>query len=240
METRTLGIEEELLVVDPRTRSVTSRAHHVLREHAARPGGAPLDQELFRHQLETRTEPGLEVSALVGEVVAARRGAAESAAAQGLAVAVAGAVPLGLGDPERPAEPSTTPEDRYLGIVETFADVARLGTTCGMHVHVGIDSDEEGVACLDRIAPWLPVLLALSANSPYAGGRDTGYASWRAQQWSSWPSAGPTEAFGSLEGYRRVCERMIASGAARDEGMLYFDARLSRATRRWRCGCSTR
>ena len=96
-----------------------------------------------------------------------------------------------------------------------------------MHVHVAIESAEEGVGCIDRIAPWLPVLLAASANSPYAEGRDTGYASWRTQLWSTWPSAGPTEPFGSLAGYRRACERMIASGAARDPGMLYFDARLS-------------
>ena len=117
--------------------------------------------------------------------------------------------------------------DRYRDMAETFGQVARRGTTCGMHVHVAIESAEEGVRCLDRIAPWLPVLLAMSANSPYAEGRDTGYASWRTQLWSTWPSAGPTEAFGSVAGYRRACDRMIASGAARDTGMLYFDARLS-------------
>ena len=117
--------------------------------------------------------------------------------------------------------------ERYRDMAETFGQVARRGTTCGMHVHVAIDSPEEGVGCIDRIAPWLPVLLAVSTNSPFEEGRDTGYASWRTQLWSTWPSAGPTEPFGSLAGYRRACERMIASGAARDPGMLYFDARLS-------------
>src|SRR4051794_17771273 len=96
-----------------------------------------------------------------------------------------------------------------------------------MHVHVAIESPEEGVRCIDRIVPWFPVLLAVSTNSPFSEGSDTGYASWRTQQWSTWPSAGPTERFGSLAGYRRVSERMVASGAARDSGMLYFDARLS-------------
>ncbi len=124
-------------------------------------------------------------------------------------------------------EPVITDNDRYRDMAEAFGQIARRGTTCGMHVHVAIESDEEGVRCIDRIAPWLPILLAVSANSPYAEGRDTGYASWRTQLWSTWPSAGPTEAFGSLAGYRRACERMIASGAARDPGMLYFDARLS-------------
>jgi carboxylate-amine ligase len=154
-------------------------------------------------------------------VVAGRRTAAEAAAAVGLAVAVSGAVPLAL------AEPVVSDNDRYRDMAQTFGQVARRGTTCGMHVHVAISSDEEGVRCLDLIAPWLPVLLAMSANSPFAEGRDTGYASWRTQEWSNWPSAGPTEAFGSVAGYRLACERMIASGAARDAGMLYFDARLS-------------
>jgi carboxylate-amine ligase len=96
-----------------------------------------------------------------------------------------------------------------------------------MHVHVEIGSQDEGVAVIDRIAPWLPTLLALSANSPFVDGRDTRYASWRAQLWARWPTAGPTERFGSLAGYREVCRMLLDSGAARDEGMFYFDARLS-------------
>jgi carboxylate-amine ligase len=96
-----------------------------------------------------------------------------------------------------------------------------------MHVHVGIEDPEEGVAVIDRIGPWLPALRAVSANSPYAEGRDTGYASWRSQLWSHWPSAGPTEAFSSLAAYRQLCHELMEFGAARDSGMLYFDARLS-------------
>jgi carboxylate-amine ligase len=226
MDTRTLGVEEELLVVDPSTRTVTSRAPEVLRQHAEDHAGAlgadaPLDQELFRHQLETRTEPARDLDDVVAQVLAGRRRAVEAAAARDLAVAACATIPTRLDEPE------VTADDRYRDMVGTYGAVARLGTTCGMHVHVAIESEEEGVACLDRIAPWLPVLLAVSTNSPYADGGDTGYASWRSQQWATWPSAGPTEAFGSVAGYRRACERMLASGAARDTGMLYFDARLS-------------
>ena len=221
METRTVGVEEELLVVDPATRSVTSRAREVLRAHHDRHDAEELDQELFRHQLETRTDPFRDVDDVVRQAVAARREASEAAAEHDLAVAACAAVPVGVEEPE------VSPDDRYRDMVDRYGAVARLGTTCGMHVHVGIESDEEGAGCLDRIAPWLPVLLAASVNSPFADGGDTGYASWRTQQWSTWPSAGPTEPFGSLAGYRRACEQMIASGAARDPGMLYFDARLS-------------
>ena len=96
-----------------------------------------------------------------------------------------------------------------------------------MHVHVAIDSDEQGVAVIDRIAPWLPVLVAIAANSPFHEGEDTGYASWRSESWGAWPSAGGTEQFGSLAGYREACRFLMESGAALDEGMLYFPARLS-------------
>jgi glutamate---cysteine ligase / carboxylate-amine ligase len=223
VDPRTVGVEEELLLIDPATRSVSSRAPEVLGDHAGhpRPAGGELDKELFRHQLEIRSEPSRDLDRVVGDIVAGRRTAGEAATALGLGVAVCASVPLAMD------EPVISDNDRYRDMAETFGQVARRGTTCGMHVHVAIDSPEEGVRCLDRITPWLPVLLAVSANSPYDEGRDTSYASWRTQLWSTWPSAGPTEPFGSLAGYRRVCERMIASGAARDAGMLYFDARLS-------------
>jgi carboxylate-amine ligase len=228
VETRTVGVEEELLVIDPATRSVTSRAGEILRENVDHgPGGAPrratdeLDKELFRHQLEIRTDPVVGIDDVVRQVIAGRRTAGEAAATLGLAVAVSGSVPLAT------EEPVVSDNDRYRDMADTYGLVARRGTTCGLHVHVAIESPEEGVRCIDRIGPWLPALLAVSTNSPFAEGRETGYASWRTQLWSSWPSAGPTEPFGSLAGYRRVSERMIASGAARDSGMLYFDARLS-------------
>jgi carboxylate-amine ligase len=227
VRTRTVGVEEELLVVDPATRCVSSRAREVLREHDERRGHAShrpsdeLDKELFRHQLEIRTDPTRDVDVIVDEVLAGRRRAAEAAAALELAVAVCASVPLAMD------EPVISDNERYRDMAESFGQIARRGTTCGMHVHVAIESDEEGVCCIDRISPWLPILLAVSANSPYDDGLDTGYASWRTELWSTWPSAGPTERFGSLAGYRRASERMISSGAARDPGMLYFDARLS-------------
>lgn len=226
MDTRTVGVEEELLVVDPRTRSVVSRAADVLQAHDAHDVALPgsdddLDQELFRHQLETRTAPTRSTGDLVEQIVEARRAAGEAASERGLGVLACATVPTKLDEPE------VTPDARYRAMLEAYGDVARLGTTCGMHVHVAVTSPEEGVGCLDRIAPWLPVLLAMSTNSPFSGGRDTGYSSWRTQMWTSWPSAGPTERFGSAECYRQAVERLIASGAARDRGMLYWDARLS-------------
>lgn len=225
MQRRTVGVEEELLLIDPETRAAAPRSQQVLKFAAEHRLAAheQLDHELFRHQLETRTPPATDLGALRSDLVAARRAAAEAAAGVGLVTAATGAVPLPSGDPR------TTRNDRYLAMVETFGEVARPGGTCGMHVHVHISSDEEGVTVIDAITPWLPVLLAVSANSPFYHGRDTRYASWRSHSWSQWPSAGPVERFGSLAAYREVSRRLVASGAALDEGMLYYDARLSRA-----------
>ena len=226
MTPRTVGVEEELLLVDPATRAASPRSQQVLkhlREHGATPHATSdtLEQELFRHQLETRTDPATDLADTLAQLRAARRTAGEAAAQVGLAVVATGVSPAPLPEPE------VTRNDRYQDMVQTFGEVTRSAGTCGMHVHVAIESDEEGVAVIDRIAPWLPLLLAVSANSPIADGRDTAYASWRARLWSAWPSAGPTEAFGSAQAYRDVGQALIDSGAARDPAMLYFDARLS-------------
>jgi glutamate---cysteine ligase / carboxylate-amine ligase len=126
-----------------------------------------------------------------------------------------------------PIEPSVTREDRYERMTELYAMTAQEQLTCGCHVHVGISSADEAVAVLDRIRPWLAVLLALSANSPFWQGRDTSYASFRYQAWGRWPTAGPTEAFVTVEAYRQTVRQMVGTGTLLDSGMVYFDARLS-------------
>jgi carboxylate-amine ligase len=95
------------------------------------------------------------------------------------------------------------------------------------HVHVGIASRAEGTVAVDGMRPWLSVLLALSANSPFWRGTDTGYASYRTIACGRWPTWGPTERFGDPASYDARVAALIESGAALDEGMIYFDARLS-------------
>jgi carboxylate-amine ligase len=92
-----------------------------------------------------------------------------------------------------------------------------------------VDSPEEGVGVLDRIRTWLPLLVALSANSAIVDGEDTGYESFRFEAWNRWPASGPTEVFGSLAAYRQFEESLLSTGVIVDQGMLYLDARLSRA-----------
>lgn len=94
-------------------------------------------------------------------------------------------------------------------------------------MHVEIESEEEGVAILDRILIWLPVLLAISANSPYWNGVDSGYASYRWQAWSRWPTTGAAGIYGSAAAYHREIGQILSSGVPLDKANLYLDARLS-------------
>jgi glutamate---cysteine ligase / carboxylate-amine ligase len=228
---RTVGVEEELLLVNPDTfelESVSHRAVGAYRDQLTRGDSGDgeqdpdaIEQELFLQQLETATPPCTELDELRAQVRRCRRIASDAAAAAGARVVATGTPVIGRSDLK------VTPKSRYERIVHEFGEIGRQGAVCGMHVHVGVESDEEGVAVIDRIRPWLPVLLAISANSPFWHGRDTGYASWRSQVWKRWPSAGPAEPYGDVAGYRAAAVDLIELGAAVDLGMLYFDARLA-------------
>jgi glutamate---cysteine ligase / carboxylate-amine ligase len=225
---RKVGVEEELLLVDPETLELANAAGHVLHEHRREhrdddgsPASQELEGELLRHMVETHTDPAADLAVVEQDLREARRTALIAAEESGFALAAVATPPLG------PTDPAVSVNPRYEHIVDEFGDTGRGAGTLGMHVHVDIADDEEGVRVIDGLRPWLPLLVALSANSPYAAGRDTGYASWRHQVWTRWPTAGPAEQFGSAATYHRVGRSLIDTGAALDAGMLYYDARLA-------------
>ena len=229
MTIRSVGVEEELLLVEPGTGKPLAVAETALRTMDTDDGrqagaqghaGESLEFELQRQQLETNTKPCFELSELSEELRHGRSLAAEVAGRVGARVAALATSPVHV-------EPQMVHKGRYLQMAHAFGLTAYEQLTCGCHVHVSIASPEEGVAVIDRIRPWLPVLLALSANSPFWQGRDSAYASFRYQAWSRWPSAGPTDAFGSAEVYQQTVQQMVSTGTLLDTGMVYFDARLS-------------
>ncbi|MET7645911.1 glutamate--cysteine ligase [Streptomyces sp. NPDC005426] len=218
---RTVGVEEELLLVDAQSGEpqALSTAVLALAERRAE-GESVFESELHDQQLEFGTEPRAVMSELADEILRWRAEAAASAAGLGAAVVALATSPL-------PVNPSIGDGERYRWLAQRFGLTAREQLTCGCHVHVSVSSDEEGVAVLDRLRPWLPVLLALTSNSPFWQGRDTSYSSYRSRVWNRWPSAGPVEVFGSAERYHRQVEALVETGVLRDKGMVYFDARLS-------------
>jgi carboxylate-amine ligase len=213
---RTVGVEEELLLVDAETADPRAVANAVLAGHME----GVLVAELQQQQLEINTAPCGSLDDLLTEIRGWRRRAAELARSQGAEVAALATSPL-------PVAPALTPVGRYRRMADAFGLTAQEQLTCGCHIHVQVESDEEGAAVLDRIRPWLAPLLALSANSPLWQGLPAGYASYRYQVFGRWPTTGPQEAFGSAEGYRRAVSSLLATGTLLDQGMVYFDARLS-------------
>ncbi|WP_433803258.1 carboxylate-amine ligase [Actinomycetospora sp. CA-084318] len=212
--TRRMGVEEELLLVDPDDGSPLGLAPAVL------PAADDLDGEMRAEQVETGSVPHTDAEALVADLRRRRADAARAARTSGAAVAALATSPVAPG-------PATSVDGRYGRILDRFGAIATAQLTNGQHVHVEIASREEGVGILDRLGAWLPVLRALSANSPFWRGEDTGYASYRSLVWARMPSAGPSSVFGSVEAYDAAVAAMVATDTIVDDGMVYFDARLA-------------
>ncbi len=117
--------------------------------------------------------------------------------------------------------------DQYEAIAERYGAIAHDSAVCGLHVHVGVPDRELAVQVTSRLRLWLPLVLAISANSPLHAGKDTGHASWRSVQLERWPSLGPTPECESAADYDRTVASLVASGAALDETMAYWYARPS-------------
>jgi carboxylate-amine ligase len=215
-------VEEELLLVDPETGEPRALSAAVLARAAHDDACQDVfEKELHDQMLEFNTHPQSAMESLHAEIVRCRKEAARHAGQIGCAVAALATSPL-------PVSPAIGINRRYQWMAEEYGIATREQLVLGCHVHVAVVSDEEGVAVIDRVRPWLAVLSALSANSPFWQGGDTGYSSYRSRVWQRWPSAGPTEIIGSAERYHRRVADMLATGAILDDGMVYFDARLSR------------
>jgi carboxylate-amine ligase len=217
---RTVGVEEEFLLVQRDSPLLAPEGARVIAAAEAADSTGQFEQEFKQEQAELGTAPHSDLAALRRELATRRAELAAAAEAQGVRLVASATSPVDQ-------QVSSTVNDRYARMSATFGSLAHHHLTCGMHVHVAIESPEEGVAVLDRIRGWLPMLTALSANSPFFGGQDTEYASYRTLAWGQWPTAGTSEPFGTVDKYEQARADLVTSGAALDDGMIYFDARLS-------------
>ena len=152
----------------------------------------------------------------------ARRALVEAAGQEGLAIAAAGTHPFSSW-----ADQEVTDKTRYHNLAADYRQVFREEVVFGCHVHVGFDDREAAIQTMNRVRPWLPVLLALSANSPFWVGADTGYASYRTEVWNRWPTAGMPQSFASRAEYDALVETLMATGSVREPTKLYWDVRPS-------------
>lgn len=221
MLSRSVGVEEEFLLVEDGAPRLADVGQAAVDRASARHDDSQFEHELKRPQAELASSATTDIAELAADLDRLRGELARAAREQGVRLVASGTSPTT--DP-----PRTTDSARYHRMDEQFGIVAREQLTCGMHVHVAVESPQEGIAVLNRIRSWLSPLTALSANSPLYRELDTGYASYRSVLWGRWPTAGPVEPFADADDYDRVIEDLVRSGAAADEGMIYFDARLSR------------
>jgi carboxylate-amine ligase len=172
--------------------------------------------------IETNTPVCTTLAEVRQDLRRARRALVEAAGQEGLAIAAAGTHPFSSW-----ADQEVTDKTRYHNLAADYRQVFREEVVFGCHVHVGFDDREAAIQTMNRVRPWLPVLLALSANSPFWTGADTGYASFRTEVWNRWPTAGMPQAFDSRAEYDRLVETLVATGSLREPTKLYWDVRPS-------------
>ena len=218
-ERGTIGVEEEFLVVDSDTLEPVPAADTLFDDPPDELEGN-LGTELFKFVFETTTEKSENLEEAREEMRRKRAALAEHARDRGYDVLSAGLHPTARWDEHEHAE-----GERYDRQLDTIRYPQHRNTTAGLHVHVGLDDADEAVRVADEARRYLPLLLALSANSPFWYGRDTGLASARAVVFENLPNTGIPSRFGDWETFRGFERRMVEDGSVADRGEIWWDVR---------------
>ncbi|MDR6573355.1 carboxylate-amine ligase [Curtobacterium sp. 320] len=214
----TLGAEEELHLIDLDSGRLSAKAPRLLPKLPADRFGA----ELQRTTIETNTPVVRTLDDLRRVIVDLRSELSAAIAPAGVTIAAAGTAPR-----SEYADFELTSGGRYGRMQEQYRMLVDEQLICGLQVHVGVSDRDLAVQIAQRVAPALPVLLALSASSPFWNGQDTGYSSFRSIIWQRWPSAGSFGRVKDAAEYDAMLDDLIASGVIADKKMAYFDVRPS-------------
>jgi glutamate---cysteine ligase / carboxylate-amine ligase len=211
-----LGIEEELMLVDVRDLTLAAGVEEILRDLR----DARIKPELMQCQLELATEPWERAEEALADLTDLRSRAIDAARWHGLRVAAVGTHPYSLAE----AQPITA-RDRYRELVAALRYPARREACCGMHVHVAVGSPDKALRVIEALLVDLPALLALSTSSPFWRGEPTGLHSTRTIVFQSLPRSGLPPAFESFDEYACDVEHLERAGAIHDHSYLWWDVR---------------
>ncbi|HEY0517750.1 MAG TPA: YbdK family carboxylate-amine ligase [Solirubrobacteraceae bacterium] len=213
----TVGIEEELMILDGQTLDLVSAIDVIVNE------GPPSDQikpELLESVLEIATSPCPDVPSAQAELASLRAETSDRARRHGMQIGASGTHPFARWEDQR-----VVSDDRYRGLIRSLGFVARQELVFGMHVHVGMADAEETVHVANRIRSHVPLLIALSANSPLWRGEPTGLMSSRIPIFRAFPRVGLPPRFEGWEDFERRVELLTEGGIIEDYTYLWYDVR---------------
>lgn len=218
----TIGIEEEYLLVDRRTRDVDDDPPGELLKECTELGGGQITPEFLRSQIEVGTRVCRTLAEARADLGRLRSIIVKVSDKHGLAPIAASTHPFA-----RTTKQKHTEKERYFALAREMQAAARRMMICGMHVHVGIDDDELRIDLMNQMSYFLPHLLALSCSSPFWEGELTGLKSFRLTVFNSLPRTGLPERFESYGEFRRHLDTLIRNELIQDMTKLWWDQRPS-------------
>jgi carboxylate-amine ligase len=212
----TLGIEEELMILDAETMELVNAVESLLEPAAV----GEIKPELMESVLEVSTDPCATVAEAGTQLRALRKQVISTAGTKGLAIGSAGTHPFAMWEDQR-----IVARPRYRDLISALRFVARQELIFGMHVHVGVDNPDKAIHVANGMRVHVPVLLALSANSPFWRADVTGLASTRMPIFRAFPRVGIPPTYKDWADYERRIEFMIAAKVIKDPTYLWHDVR---------------
>lgn len=218
----TVGIEEEYHLVDVHTRALVTEVPPGFLAECERVLGPQVSPEFLRSQVEVGTRPCRTIAEAGADLRRLRAGIVSSAARHGLAPIAASTHPFA-----RAGEAPHTDRERYHVLARDLAGVGRRLLICGMHVHIGIEDDEQRIDLMNQLRYFLPHLLVLTTSSPFWEGEDTGLKSWRLAIFRELPRTGLPGRFNSWDEYRQTVDVLVRGKVMEDASKIWWDLRPS-------------
>lgn len=215
-----LGVEEEFQIVDPKTRELRSHIEEVL-EAGQLVLKESVRAEMHKSTVETGTGICEDIGQVRKELTHLRSELSKVAQAQGLTIGAAGTHPF-----SHWIDQEITDHSRYEMLIEELQNVARKNLIFGLHVHVGFPDRENAIPVINAASYFLPHLLALSANSPFWLGEDTGFCSYRVKVFESFPRTGIPHHFHSLSAYEDYVKLLVKTNCIDNPKKIWWDLRL--------------
>lgn len=218
-EEYTVGIEEEFQIIDPQTRDLKSSISEILASgHTIL--GEQIKKEMFQSMVEVGTVICRDVEEARTEVIRLRQAVSQLADDVGGRLVASGTHPFAQWQ-----RMDITHDERYLLLAEHLQEIARSIAVYGLHVHVGVSDRDRAVEIMNEARYFLPHILALSTNSPFWEGRDTGLKSYRSIIWGRMPRTGIPDVFSSADEYRRFVDTLLRTNSIDEPKKIWWDIR---------------